>query len=667
MNICENFVLNARLFPDRDALRFEGAIYSYSELDRLTQLAANVLLENGIEKGDRVGILATNVPAFMVWYNGALKIGAIAVSINTRLTAEEVVFILNDCETKILVGLEELLEGIQQSDAKSLQKILTVSEDGFSLEGSPLDSQVESTPSSYIEMHPDDPATILYTSGTTGFPKGATLSHMNVRSSMHCHNHLCEMVGDDRILLAVPLFHCYGQNSLMNAGFQIGATIVLQRRFDLNESKQLIIDHQVTKLFGVPTMFQLMVDSCSVEDLSSVGYCFSAAATLPSQLTHRWIEKFGMPVYEGYGLTETSPFASYNHRVHYVPGSLGTPCDLVEMKVVDPETGELCESGVPGEIAIRGPNVMLGYWNRPEETAEAVRDGWFHSGDIGQQDENGYFYIVDRVKDMIIVGGLKVYPAEVERVIYDDSNIEMAAVVGIPDDVLGEVVGAFLVYKDEGKINVQSLKDRCQQHLASFKVPSRFMVMDELPKNPAGKILKKELRKIEFQDYEFEASSSPVIHDASSNGTSENPDSGLLVRKLAELHDASRERFLLDHLIKEVKLIAELEESPQGDSMLLDLGLDSLMMVDLSNRLQQQMGPEISLPATLVFEYPRLFDLASHLLSLTKIQPAQSIACDGMKAKEIAKPKQPNQNLKTEIETMTDAEAEAELIRELNE
>ena len=286
--------------------------------------------------------------------------------------------------------------------------------------GDPLEKPLRedaASESTLYDADPNEAALILYTSGTTGFPKGATLSHGNVRSNVHAFNHLCNMQSEDRVLLAVPLFHCFGQNALLNSVLNVGGTIVLQQRFDLAEFKRLIIDHQITQLYGVPMMFGLLHESCNVADLASVNYCFSAAATLPLQTSLAWQEKFGLPIHEGYGLTETSPFATYNHRDKFVPGSIGMPIDNVEIKIVDPETGDERSTGDPGEIAIRGPNVMLGYWNRPEETATAIRDGWFYSGDIGQLDETGYLYIVDRVKDMITIGGLKVFPAEVERVL----------------------------------------------------------------------------------------------------------------------------------------------------------------------------------------------------------------------------------------------------------
>ena len=373
-----------------------------------------------------------NAPSFPVWYYGALRIGAIAVSVSTRLAAGEVAFVVDDSGAKAFVASTGAMLTVEAELPAHAELRLAVDEFGEPTE----DAGNDFASASYQDVYnaePNEAALILYTSGTTGFPKGATLSHGNVRSNVHAFNHLCNMQPDDNVLVAVPLFHCFGQNALLNSVLNVGGTIVLQQRFDLSETKRLIADQNITQLYGVPMMFSLLLDSCTVEELAGVNYCFSAAATLPIQTGNAWQQKFNLPIHEGYGLTETSPFATYNHRLKFVPGSIGMPIDSVEIKIVDPETGESCSTGEPGEIAIRGPNVMLGYWNRPKETADAIREGWFYSGDIGQLDESGYLYIVDRVKDMITVGGLKVFPAEVERVLLDHDAVSEVAIVGAPD------------------------------------------------------------------------------------------------------------------------------------------------------------------------------------------------------------------------------------------
>jgi len=610
MNLCRNLIVSSRLFPGHDALVFQGNRLTYAELERLSARAAQALLDRGVDRGDRVGLLLGNVPAFAVWYFACLRIGAVAVAVNTRLAGEEMAFVLSDCEPRILAGTQPLLEILGEDAPDCVTETVKVSESGtFTGAGEAL------AEGWFLELEPDEPATILYTSGTTGFPKGATLSHRNVCATVHAFNHLCGMSPRDRLLLSVPLFHCYGQNAILNAGFNVGATVILQSRFDLNESVRLIRDHRVTKLFGVPATFQLMLESCAPENLASVDYCFSAAATLPTRVSESWLEKFGMPIYEGYGLTETAPFASYNHALRHAPGSIGMPVDLVEMKVVDTDTGADCPPGTPGEIAIRGPNVMLGYWNRPEETAAAVREGWFFSGDIGTMDEAGYFYLVDRLKDMIVVGGLKVYPSEVERVLLEHPSIAESAVVGAPDPVWGEKVVAFAVVREEAGLTAEEVRAHCQDHLAAYKVPAEVLYPTELPRNPAGKVLKTDLREEALR----------IASDAASaSGQAVLPERptepGPLLDELRQAHPASRERLLTTLLQREIQGLTGSREVPPSDALLMDLGMDSLMIVTLSSRLQTQVGSALEVPSTLVFDHPTIGRLVTFLLTSLPIE-----------------------------------------------
>ncbi len=294
MNLCRNLIDSARLFPERDAIVFEGEGWTYSELERLSARAARLLLERGARRGDRVGLLIGNVPAFAVWYFACLRIGGVAVAVNTRLTGEEMAFVLSDCGARLLAGTPELLEELGHRRPSTVEVPIVTSSDGRSFEGEKSLASGE-----FLEMEPDEPATILYTSGTTGFPKGATLSHRNVCATVHAFNHLCGMRPEDRMLLCVPLFHCYGQNAILNSAFNVGAAVLLQPRFDLNESIRLIREQGVTKLFGVPAMFQMLLEACDSTDLGTLGYCFSAAATLPVQVSQRWMVRFGLPIYEG--------------------------------------------------------------------------------------------------------------------------------------------------------------------------------------------------------------------------------------------------------------------------------------------------------------------------------------------------------------------------------
>ncbi len=642
-----------------------------------------MLRKAGISRGDRVGIVIPNVPAFVVWYYACLRLGAIAVSINTRLTGAEVAFILSDCETKALVGTDSHVESMNREVPDCTEHVLRVSEDGLLVGDKRLGSCDSIGEGSYEVMEPDDPATILYTSGTTGFPKGATLSHRNVRATVHAFNHLCGMQTEDCLLLSVPLFHCYGQNALLNSGLNVGATIVMQRRFDLGESKRLIRDHGVTMLFGVPTTFQLMLESCEGADLSSIRYCFSAAAKLPEPLSRGWYEKFQMPIFEGYGLTETAPFASYNHRLQFVPGSIGTPVDLVEMKIVDPETGQTCAPGEPGEIAIRGPNVMLGYWNRPEETAAAIRDGWFYSGDIGKVDERGYFYIVDRLKDMIVVGALKVFPAEVERVLMDHAAVAEAAVVGRSDEVLGEKVVAFIVRAAESQTTEDEIRSYCQRHLGSYKVPRQVVFVDELPRNPAGKVLKTQLREVPLPGWQH-FSGEPTalaagregidvcddVPAASAGGSEAGPaasaggseDNSPLIEQLLGTHPASRERFLCGFLRDELKVLVGRDDVQDPLAPIIDDQMDSLLIVEFRDRLQSQIGARLELPATIVFDHPKISDLAAHLLASLELDGATDSMPRGA-----AVDSSTDGHVEQQIENMSEQQAMEALLREVNE
>ena len=578
--------------------------------------------EQGIQPGDRVALKLPNVPAFVVWYYATLRLGAISVSVSTRLADSEVAFIVGDCDAKVVVAVDDCA-GVELPDC--VQHTIVTSELGDEFgEQHSTRRRLASAPATdnnpadgWYDADPDEAALILYTSGTTGFAKGATLSHGNVRSNVSSFNHLCNMRAHDRVLLAVPLFHCFGQNALLNSVLNVGATIVLQSKFDLNEAKRLIAEHDVSQLYGVPMMFQLLMESCDTSDLKSVNYCFSAAAKLPIQVAQAWREKFDMPICEGYGLTETSPFASYNHRDHFVPGSIGTPIDNVEMKIVDTETGVDCPAGELGEIAIRGPNVMLGYWDRPDETFQAIRDGWFLSGDIGRIDENGFFYIVDRVKDMIAVGGLKVFPAEVERVLLDHPLASQVAVVGVDDAVFGEQVIAFAVLVDNAPDDaIQQLSAFASKNLGNYKRPRRFFSIDALPRNPSGKVLKTKLREqaselvagsedSESQQFAAEAFA-PTHHDSTRPAT--------LRHSLASAFESERETVATNFLQQLVVRLADLDEVPTADARFLELGLDSLLLVELSTQIQVELGPEHPLPATLVFDYPRLCDLAGFLV-----------------------------------------------------
>ena len=345
-----------------------------------------------------------------------------------------------------------------------------------------------------VDTDPDDPAVLLYTSGTTGFPKGATLTHGNVVSNVWSTIHHGGFTPEDRMILFLPLFHVFGQNFIMNSTFQACATLVLHRRFIPDQVMASIRNDGVTMFFAVPTIYIALLNmNLSADDLASIRYEFSAAATMPQEISAQWTERFGRPVYEGYGLTECSPFACYNHDFKHKFGSVGTPVENFEIKIFDENDQEL-PLGEWGEICIRGPGVMQGYWDKPEETAETLRNGWLHSGDIGNMDEEGYVFIVDRVKDMINMAGMKIWPAEVEQFLYTHPTIKEVAVYGIPDPEKGELVKAAIVLKEGQAATVDEINAFCREKLAVYKAPAVIDIVEELPKSATGKILKRILR-----------------------------------------------------------------------------------------------------------------------------------------------------------------------------
>ena len=659
MNVCEGLTRTARWLPDQTALVFHDRSITYAQLDRLSQAAADYLQQSGLQQGQRVALMLPNTPAFVVWYYAVLRLGAVAVSVSTRLTPREVGYVVSDCGATSVIALGDTLQEMERELTPDVTIRVATGIDGVDVAGQPLtvDSQSKST---WVDADPDAAALILYTSGTTGFAKGATLSHRNVRTNVCAFNHLCGMESSDRMLLAVPLFHCFGQNALLNSALNVGATLVLQERFDLNETRRLIQQHQVTQLYGVPMMFQLLHDSCEPGDLSSVDYCFSAAATLPIQVSRAWQQKFEMPIYEGYGLTETSPFASYNHRVRFVPGSIGTPIDGVEMKIVDSETGQDSARGDLGEIVIRGPNVMLGYWNRPEESAQAIRNGWFHSGDIGRMDEDGFFYIVDRVKDMISIGGVKVFPAEVERVFLDHPDISQIAIVGIPDPVFGEQVVAFIVSEAGRDSSASEWLDDvagfAKENLSNFKIPRQFFQVDELPRNPSGKILKTKLRELAQQG------KLPVATLQTNQPVTEPHRDPQLRSLLLNTFESERLRVATEFVQQAVQEIGQLDSLPEPSARFLEAGLDSLMIVELSGRVGLETGLGDRLPPTLVFDYPTISELAGFLLA--QIFPSQPTA----PSREVtpSEPEGDSRNLRAEIEEMTEEEVLQELLKEVD-
>jgi long-chain acyl-CoA synthetase len=494
MNVVQNVERAARIMGDKPAIIFEGRTIGYGELNNAAGRLAGAMKAQGIKQGDRVALYLPNIPAFMICYVAALKIGAMAVSINSMLKSTELKYILNDSGASLLCTVEELLPNVRMDDYNDLKQVLICEGEGqgHATIGAWLESHQEALKAT--EMDSGDPAVILYTSGTTGFPKGATLSHGNVASNSYSAAHHAGFSAKDRITLFLPVFHVFGQNFIMNGTFNAGATLMLFRRFEPQVVLRAIEADRITMFFAVPTIYITLLNmDLSGHDLSSIRYEFSAASTLPREISIRWRERFGRTIFEGYGLTECSPFACYNHDYQHRIGSVGTPVENYEIKILDDRDNEVAP-GEWGEICIKGPGVMKGYWNKPEATAEAMRNGWLHSGDTGTMDEDGFFYIVDRMKDMINAAGFKVWPAEVEEYLYRHPAVEELAVYGLPDPVKGEMVCANIVLKKDVRTTSEEIIAYCQENMAAYKVPKMVTFVDELPKSATGKILKRVMR-----------------------------------------------------------------------------------------------------------------------------------------------------------------------------
>jgi long-chain acyl-CoA synthetase len=489
MSLAAAFVRSAATHAPRVALRTaDGATTTYGRLDEQTARVAGLLTAAGIQPGDRVGLMLPNVPEFAVIYFGVLRAGGVVVPMNPLLKAREIAHYVGDSGARAVFtspfSAEEVKAGVPESCT------VTVVDAGFAelIAGAQPRSEVAA-------RGPDDTAVILYTSGTTGRPKGAELTHGNLlRNAEVTSLELIQITPDDVIFGGLPLFHCFGQTCGLNAAVLNGASISLLARFDADAALDLLRDHGVSVLEGVPTMFMALAALDEVGELPRLRRAISGGAALPVEVLRRFESRFDCMLLEGYGLSETSPVASFNHADRpRKEGSIGEPVDGVEMDVVD-DDGKPVPVGEVGEIAIRGHNVMKRYWNAPEATSAVLSaDGWFRTGDLGRQDEDGYFFIVDRKKDLIIRGGYNVYPREIEEVLYEHPAVAEAAVVGVAHPTHGEEVAAVVVLKPGAVATPDDIRDFVRERVAAYKYPRLVWVMDALPKGPTGKILKREI------------------------------------------------------------------------------------------------------------------------------------------------------------------------------
>lgn len=497
---------SARAHAARPALHMGDMTLSYAQLQGMVKKFAGALRGLGVQPGQHVALLLPNTPHFPVSYFGILHAGNVVVPLNVLLTADEIAYHIEDSDSVVLVAWEgfaaQAIEAVGRvPTCKHLILVKASPTDPTAPDGCLSFNALLGSAKALPEYHPtmpDDRAVILYTSGTTGKPKGAELTHFNL---FYNAEYVCRRLipGDhSRVALAVlPLFHSFGQTAVQNATLALGGSLVLLPRFDAATAFALMQKHKVTLFAGVPTMYfgLLHYPEADKFDLSSLTICVSGGAAMPVEVMRAFDHKYRVNILEGFGLSETSPVASFNVLDRpKKAGSIGLPIWGVEFRLVDND-GKVVEGvGERGEIHIKGHNLMRGYYKRPEATADAIVDGWFKTGDIAQRDEEGYYYIVDRKKDMIIRGGFNVYPREIEEVLFGHPAIAEAAVIGVPHESHGEEVKAVVALKPGHSLSAEELIDYCKQHLAAYKYPRIVDFIASLPKGPTGKILKRELR-----------------------------------------------------------------------------------------------------------------------------------------------------------------------------
>ena len=503
---------SARRYPNKDAYIFMDTALTYAQVNSAANQVANGLRAAGIVAGDKVALSCLNLPYFPMVYFGILKAGAVVVPLSVLLKHEEITYHLQDSEAKAyfcFTGTPDL--PMAQEGHAGFEEVATC-QHFFEITARPQDAPTIARVSSLGMLMKDqspvadteptgaeDTALIIYTSGTTGKPKGAELTHSNLLQNAILSTGVVTTRTEDTQLIVLPLFHIFAMTCLMNAGIYKGATSVLLPRFDAEAVLGLMTKHKVTVFAGVPTMYWGLLNyENKTFDLDQISeqlrMCVSGGASLPVKVLEDFEAKFKVPILEGYGMSEGSPVVTFNHLDRgRKPGSVGTPVWGVEVKLVD-ENDQEVPLGEKGELVYRGHNVMKGYYNRPEINEEVLRGGWMHSGDVAVQDEDGFFYIVDRTKDMIIRGGLNVYPREVEDVMMKHEAVSLVAVIGVPDDEMGEEIQACVVLKEGAAVSESELMEWTKERIAAYKYPRQIQFLAALPMSATGKILKKELR-----------------------------------------------------------------------------------------------------------------------------------------------------------------------------
>lgn len=505
---------SARRHPGRDALVMGNQRLTYAQVDALSNQVANLLVSRNIQPGDKVALSCPNLLQFPMIYYGILKAGAVVVPLNVLLKGREIAYQLIDSDAKAYFcfeGTSELLMSEQGhagfTQAAGCQEMFVITVDPTAatpIPGTETLAEALTGHSTVFETPvstPADTAVILYTSGTTGRPKGAELTHSNMVLNALISNRTfgSQRTPPDRHLLTLPLFHSFGQTVNMNAGFSVGATLVLLPRFEPLAALKLMQEEDITVFAGVPTMYWGLLgelnEDVDVERIArNIRLAISGGAALPVEILIQFKQRFGIDILEGYGLTETSPLAIFSDPERGSrAGAIGMPIWGIEAGLVDEDWNPMAGPNQVGELVIRGHNIMKGYYKRPEATAEVMRDGWFRTGDLARVDEHGFYYIVDRAKDMIIRGGFNVYPREIEEVLMSHEAVSLAAVVGVPDESHGEEIKAFVILKPGAQVTGDELIAWSKAQMASYKYPRSIELATTLPMTATGKILKREL------------------------------------------------------------------------------------------------------------------------------------------------------------------------------
>lgn len=522
------------MHPHNISMHYNGRDFAYSELDELSSRFASALASLGVKRGDRVGILLPNIPQFVFAFFGILKAGAIVVSNNPLYKERELEHQINDSGTEVIVAPDDVVNGNDLyvnlercRDRTKLRHVITTSVTDYlpemkrRLAGLAGVKKVKRTKSldfttllrsnvpiaEFATVDPmEDVAVLQYTGGTTGISKGAMLTHYNLYSNAVHTAWYLPLTPRDVSLAVLPLFHIYGLTAAMNAPFYAGSEIILLPSFHVKDVMNSIQKRKVTAFCGVPAMYIAINTNPKAKDfdLRSVRVCVSGGAALPVVVRKKFIELTGGNLVEGYGLSETSPITHCNPLTEggVRDGSIGIPYPETDAEIVDlADPYKVLPRGSVGELAVKGPQIMKGYWQNDKETAGAIHDGWFLTGDIAKMDDDGYFFIVDRKKDMVIVGGFNVYPREVEEVLFEHPSIKEATIIGIPDEFSGEVVKAFVVLKDgAGPLTEKEVIDFCASRLVKYKVPKKVEFVSELPKTLVGKVLRRRLRESSTQE-----------------------------------------------------------------------------------------------------------------------------------------------------------------------